>query len=47
VNDKELTSELLVSNIQSKSAEILDPRFAAFCRKVGLPVPGKAAAQKT
>ncbi|MDB6107143.1 MAG: hypothetical protein JWO52_7142 [Gammaproteobacteria bacterium] len=24
-----------------------DPRFAAFCRKVGLPVPGQAAAHKT
>jgi len=24
-----------------------DPRFAAFCRKVGLPVPGEAAAHKT
>jgi hypothetical protein len=23
-----------------------DPRFAAFCRKVGLPVPGNAAAVK-
>ena len=23
-----------------------DPRFAAFCRKVGLPVPGQAAAHK-
>lgn len=21
-----------------------DPRFAAFCRKVGLPVPGEASA---
>ena len=24
-----------------------DPRFAAFCRKVGLPVPGDTAARKT
>jgi TolB-like protein/Tfp pilus assembly protein PilF len=24
-----------------------DPRFAAFCRKVGLPVPGEAAAYKS
>jgi hypothetical protein len=24
-----------------------DPRFAAFCRKVGLPVPGEAAAHKS
>jgi TolB-like protein/Tfp pilus assembly protein PilF len=24
-----------------------DPRFAAFCRRVGLPVPGKAVAHKT
>ncbi len=24
-----------------------DPRFAAFCRRVGLPVPGEAAAHKT
>ena len=23
-----------------------DPRFEAFCRKVGLPVPGEAAAHK-
>ena len=23
-----------------------DPRFAAFCRKIGLPVPGNAAAAK-
>jgi hypothetical protein len=23
-----------------------DPRFAAFCRKIGLPVPGNAAAVK-
>ena len=23
-----------------------DPRFAAFCHKVGLPVPGKAPARK-
>jgi hypothetical protein len=22
-----------------------DPRFAAFCRKVGLPVPGEASAR--
>jgi hypothetical protein len=22
-----------------------DPRFAAFCRKVGLPVPGETSAQ--
>jgi hypothetical protein len=24
-----------------------DPRFAAFCRKVGLPVPGEASAVKS
>lgn len=24
-----------------------DPRFAAFCRKVGLPVPGAASASKS
>jgi hypothetical protein len=24
-----------------------DPRFAAFCRKVGLPVPGDAAADRS
>ena len=24
-----------------------DPRFAAFCRKVGLPVPGEAPARKS
>ena len=24
-----------------------DPRFAAFCRKVGLPVPGEASARKS
>ena len=24
-----------------------DPRFAAFCRKVGLPMPGEAAGHKT
>ena len=24
-----------------------DPRFAAFCRKVGLPVPGEASAHKS
>jgi len=23
-----------------------DPRFAAFCRKVGLPAPGEAPARK-
>jgi hypothetical protein len=23
-----------------------DPGFAAFCRKVGLPVPGEASAHK-
>ena len=24
-----------------------DPRFAAFCRKVALPVPGEASARKS
>ena len=24
-----------------------DPRFAAFCRKVGLPVPGETPARKS
>ena len=25
----------------------VDPRFAAFCRKVGLPTPAEVAAHKT